>query len=107
MARALIQVPPSVRRGDSVEVRTLIAHPMETGHRVGADGRPVARDIVRRLACRLDGELVFRAEFFPAIAANPYCAFHVLATHSGTLTVRWEGDNGFAQTESIPLVVAG
>ncbi len=107
MARALIQIPPSVRKGDSVEVRTLIAHPMETGHRVGADGRPVPRDIVRRLSCRLDGELVFRAEFFPAIAANPYCTFHVLASRSGTLTVSWEGDNGFAQTERAALAVLG
>lgn len=106
MARALVQIPPTVRKGDSVEVRTLIAHPMETGYRVGADGKPIARDILRRLNCRLDGELVFRAEFHPAIAANPYCAFHVLASATGTLTVSWEGDNGFAQTESVVLSVA-
>ena len=107
MARALIRILPSVRKGDSVEVRTLIAHPMETGYRVGADGKPVARDILRRLSCRLDGELVFRAEFFPAIAANPYCTFHVLASRSGTLTVSWEGDNGFAHTERVALEVVG
>ncbi len=71
MARTLIHVPRSVRRGEAFEVRTTIAHPMETGYRPDEAGRVVPRDIVRRLSCTLDGEPVFSAELFPAIAANP------------------------------------
>jgi sulfur-oxidizing protein SoxZ len=106
MARALITVPATAKRGEVVEVRTLIAHPMETGFRVGADGQRVPRDILRRLTCRYNGELVFSAELFAAIAANPYVAFHVAAVASGTLSLTWEGDAGFAQTESVAIVVA-
>ena len=58
---------------------------METGYRVDADGRVLPRDIVRRFECRYDGELVFGADLFPAIAANPYLAFSALAVDSGTL----------------------
>jgi sulfur-oxidizing protein SoxZ len=105
MARALIDVPKSPRRGEIIEIRTLIAHPMETGYRAGGDGRKLPRDIVRRFSCRYDGELVFSAEFFPAVAANPYCAFHTVATASGTLTFTWEGDNGFTQTEAVAITV--
>jgi len=105
MARARIEVPASARRGEVIEVRTLIAHPMETGYRNGADGQRLPRDILRRLSCRYNGELVFSAELFPAIAANPYLAFHLLATESGTLAFTWEGDHGFAQTESVPISV--
>jgi sulfur-oxidizing protein SoxZ len=107
MARTLINVPASARRGEVIEIRTLIAHPMETGYRPGADGRVLPRDIIRRFACRYNGELVFSAELFPAIAANPYLAFHTVATESGTLSFTWEGDRGFTQTETVALAVTG
>jgi sulfur-oxidizing protein SoxZ len=106
MARTLIHVPATARKGDMVEVRTLIAHPMETGYRAGADGRTLPRDIIRRFSCRYNNELVFSADLYPAISANPYLAFQVVADASGTLTFTWEGDNGFAQTESAKITVS-
>jgi hypothetical protein len=57
------------------------------------------RDILRRFTCRYNGETVFSAELFPAIAANPYLVSTLLATESGTLEFEWQGDNGFAQVE--------
>jgi sulfur-oxidizing protein SoxZ len=105
MARTLIHVPASVLRGEVIEIRTLIAHPMETGFRVGADGQRVPRDLLRRLACRYNGELVFSAELHAAVAANPYVAFHLVAGDGGTLIFTWEGDQGFAQTETVPISV--
>ena len=85
--------------------RTLIAHPMETGQRSDGRGGLVARDIIRRLECRYDGAQVFAADLHPAIAANPLVAFSTVATVSGTISVTWSGDNGFTQTESVPLGV--
>jgi len=105
MARTLIQVPASARKGEVIEVRVTIAHPMETGYRPGADGRVLPRDIIRRFTCRYDGEVVFAADLFPAISANPYLSFHLLAAESGTLEFEWQGDNGFAQTERRTLQV--
>ena len=106
MARTLIQAPASARKGETIEVRVTIAHPMETGYRPGADGRVLPRDIIRRFTCRYNGEVVFAAELAPAIAANPYIAFHVRAEASGTLEFEWQGDNGFAQVEQRALQVA-
>ena len=54
MARTLIHIPPQIRRGDVFEVRTTIAHPMETGYRVNDSGQVAPRDIIRRLSCQLD-----------------------------------------------------
>jgi sulfur-oxidizing protein SoxZ len=105
MARALINVPASARRGEVIEIRTLIGHPMETGYRPGAEGNVLPRNIIRRFTCRYNGEPVFSAELFPAIAANPYFAFHTVATDSGTLSFTWEGDNGFVQTETVAITV--
>jgi sulfur-oxidizing protein SoxZ len=106
MARTLIHAPTTARKGEVVEIRTLIAHAMETGYRAGADGRTLPRDIIRRFACRYNGELVFSTDLYPAISANLYLAFSIVADASGSLTFTWEGDNGFAQTESTTITVS-
>jgi sulfur-oxidizing protein SoxZ len=105
MARALVTMPTTAKRGDIIEIRTLIAHPMETGYRPGADGAILPRNLIRRFSCHYDEVLVFSAELFPAVAANPFISFFTVATASGTLRFSWEGDNGFAQTESVSLTV--
>ena len=104
--RALLRVPASVRAGEVFEVRVLLQHPMETGFRPGADGRVITRNIIQRLEARFEGEVVFAAELFPAIAANPYVAFPLRATRSSTLTLRIEGDQGLAQRETAVITVA-
>jgi sulfur-oxidizing protein SoxZ len=106
VARALINMPVSAARGEVVEIRALIAHPMETGFRPGADGKVLPRDIIRRFTCRYNGETVFTAELHPALSANPYLAFYTRATDTGTLEFEWQGDNGFAQVERRELLVA-
>ncbi|MGZ5183800.1 MAG: thiosulfate oxidation carrier complex protein SoxZ [Caldimonas sp.] len=105
MARTLINTPAAAKRGDIIEIRTLIAHVMESGYRTGPDGKRLPRDIIRRFSCRYGDEVVFSAELYPAIAANPYVAFNVVASDSGPLVFMWEGDNGFTQTETRTITV--
>jgi sulfur-oxidizing protein SoxZ len=106
MARTLINAPKTAKRGDVIEIRATIGHPMETGFRPDESGKILPRNIIKKFSCRYNGELVFSAEMFSAVSANPYLAFHTLATESGTLALTWEGDNGFSQTENITLTVA-
>ena len=105
MARALIHVPKSARRGEIVEFRALIAHPMETGFRVGLNGQLLPRDIITTFTCAQGDEILFRAEFSPAISANPFVSFMVVATEPGTITFHWIGDNGFEATETAEFTV--
>jgi sulfur-oxidizing protein SoxZ len=105
LARALINVPKSAKRGDVVEIRTMISHPMETGYRPDESGALRPRDILRKLVVSFEGEEIFRAELFPAMAANPFIAFTTVASKSGTLTFSWTGDNGFTQTETASIIV--
>lgn len=105
MALTLIKVPPTARRGEVIEIHTTIGHPMETGYRPGADGKILPRNIIQRFTCHYNDELVFSAELFSAIAANPYIAFHTVATASGTLRFTWEGDHGFRHTQDLALQV--
>lgn len=104
--RTLINMPKTAQRGEVIEIRVTIGHPMETGYRPGADGKRLPRDVIQRFSCRYDGDTVFAADLYPAISANPYIAFHTVATQSGMLEFRWEGDNGFAHTERVAISVA-
>ena len=105
-ARVLVNVPTAAKRGEVVEIKALIAHPMETGYRVGAEGQMLPRDIITRFSCAYAGVEVFSADLYPALTANPYLAFTTLATETGDLVFTWEGDNGFHQTHTARLTVA-
>lgn len=104
--RAVITLPAAVKAGEPFEVRATVAHAMETGYRTGDDGARLPRDLVRRFECRLDGELVFAADLFAAVSANPYLAFWLRASRSGELTFSWRGDRGFEHRETRRLDVA-
>jgi sulfur-oxidizing protein SoxZ len=105
MASALINVPKKARRGDVIEIKTLMSHIMETGFRHTSAGDLVPRDIITSFVCRYNGAEVFRADFFPAIAANPYVSFFTVAKDSGKFEFEWIGDNGFAETASAAITV--
>jgi sulfur-oxidizing protein SoxZ len=105
MASALINVPPKAKRGEIIEIKTLMSHIMETGFRHTADGKVVPRDIVTGFTCRFNGVEIFRADMFPAIAANPFITFFTVATESGKFDFEWIGDKGFSETASAAITV--
>ena len=105
MASALINVPARAKRGDIIEIKTLMSHIMETGYRHTATGQLVPRDIITSFTCRYNGAEIFRADLFPAIAANPFISFFTVATESGKLEFEWIGDRGFTETASASISV--
>jgi sulfur-oxidizing protein SoxZ len=105
MASALINVPAKAKRGEIIEIKTLMSHVMETGYRRTATGDVVPRDIITSFACRYNGAEIFRADLFPAIAANPFITFFTTATESGKFDFEWIGDNGFSETASASIIV--
>jgi len=105
MASALVHVPATAKRGEIIQIKTLISHVMETGYRRTSLGAVMPRDILRLFVCTYNGEEVFRVEIHPAISANPFFSFTTVATESGTLAFTWTGDNGFSATESVAIGV--
>ena len=105
MASALINVPKKAKRGEIIEIKTLMSHIMETGYRRTATGEIIPRDIITSFACRYNGVEIFRADLFPAIAANPFMTFFTVATESGKFDFEWVGDRGFSETASASILV--
>jgi sulfur-oxidizing protein SoxZ len=105
MPSALINAPRKAKRGDIIEIKTLMSHIMETGFRHLASGELVPRDIITSFTCRYNGVEIFRADLFPAISANPFITFFTTATESGTFEFNWIGDRGFSENASASIIV--
>ena len=103
---ARINIPAKVARNEPFEVRLQIRHPMETGYRTDDTGKAIARNVVRSVTCRYNGDLVFAAQLSSGIAANPYLRFFVTARASGELQFEWVDDAGVRIGERAPVVVA-
>jgi len=105
LAKALIRMPARAKKGEVIEIKILISHPMETGYRRDAMGQPIPRHIINRFVCRYNGEVVFQAELFPAIAANPFLSFFTVATDSGEVLLEWTDEHGSTESETVRLTV--
>ncbi len=105
MARVLINMPKQAQKGQVIDIRILISHPMESGQRRTDSGQIIPRKIINKFVCTWNGEEVLTADFFPAIAANPFLAFSAVAEASGIVAMTWVDDDGSVQTELVEITV--
>ena len=105
MTNVLINAPKTAKKGDIVELKALILHPMETGFRPGTNGSIIPRNIIEQFVATWNGKEIFRMAFSPAIAANPFVSFFAVASESGKVVFRWTGDENFAVEESVAIDV--
>jgi sulfur-oxidizing protein SoxZ len=104
---ARIQVPAKATRGEVIEIRIAVQHPMETGFRFDDGGHAIPKNVVNKLVCRYNGVEIFRAEMGSGIAANPFLDFFTIAEASGELVFDWIDDRGQTGTERVALTVTG
>ncbi len=94
MSTPRIRLPASARIGDTVEIRTLIDHPMETGLRRDERGQPIARNMLIRFEARANGEQVFAADLANGASANPTLTFNLRATGEMSIETVWIAESG-------------
>jgi sulfur-oxidizing protein SoxZ len=105
MARALVNIPKQAKKGDIIDIKVLISHPMESGQRHADSGAVIPRKIINRFVCAWNGVEVVSIDLFPAIAANPFLSFFAIAEESGTISLSWVDDDGTVQTELVSVTV--
>jgi sulfur-oxidizing protein SoxZ len=102
---ARVQVPQEVKRGEAIEIRIAIQHPMETGFRFDLMGRAVPKNVINSLVARYNGAEIFRAELGSGVAANPFLQFYTLAETSGEIEFAWVDDAGVSGSERAAISV--
>ena len=100
-----VKVPKTAAAGETVEIKTLISHTMESGQRKDKEGNTIPRKIINRFSCSFNGKEVFACDMEPAIAANPYMQFSVKVPESGTFEFRWDEDGGEVYTTTSDISV--
>ncbi|MDC3024209.1 thiosulfate oxidation carrier complex protein SoxZ [Alphaproteobacteria bacterium] len=82
-----------VKVGELVKVKTLAEHEMESGvRRDEKTGVIYPRMIIYKVTARYNGKIIFKANWFSGVSANPYLAFYFKAVKSGLIEVEWEDD---------------
>lgn len=102
---ARVQLPRAAKRGEVIEVRIAIQHPMETGFRYDNVGRAIPKNVINTLVARYNGVDIFRAEMGSGIAANPYLQFYTVAEVSGEVEFAWVDDAGNRGVERAAITV--
>ncbi len=89
-----VRVPAIAKKGEIIEIKTLISHEMESGQRKDSAGKLVPRKIINLFEARFNGKLVFSAEWHPSVSANPYQSFFARIDEGGTFDFAWTDDDG-------------
>ncbi|AUJ63377.1 thiosulfate oxidation carrier complex protein SoxZ [Aestuarium zhoushanense] len=101
-----VRVPRDAAAGESIVIKTLISHPMESGQRKDGDGNLIPRSIINRFTCEFNGQSVIDVTLEPAISTNPYFEFQSLVPESGTFTFTWYDDDGSVYTDTKDIAVS-
>jgi len=90
--------------GDVVDVRVLMAHPMETGQRKDTSGNVIPMHFIQTITAQINGKTVFQAETSQAIARNPVFGFKVKGAKAGDkLTITWTDNKGDKRTDEATI----
>jgi sulfur-oxidizing protein SoxZ len=103
--RPRIKLPIQARRGEIIEIKTLVSHPMENGLRRDQNGATIPRKIINKFTCAFNGREVFACDLETAIAANPYLQFYAKVEESGTFRFSWTDDDGSTFTAEQAITV--
>lgn len=102
-----VKLPKSVKKGQVVQIKTLIPHKMETGRRKNKKtGKKIPQHIINKVEATFNGKPVITADFHAAISANPYFAFHARINESGTFKFVWTDDKGKSISTSRKVTAA-
>ncbi len=93
-AKPRIKLPEMMKTGETIEVKALVRHAMERGHRKDAQGKTIPRNIIHTFTADLDGNRIFDAEFGTGVAANPFMSFYMRVSQPGRLKLTWIDDTG-------------
>jgi sulfur-oxidizing protein SoxZ len=101
-----VKLPKDAKKGEVIQIKTLIAHVMETGLRKDQAGNTIPRKIINKFTCEFNGKPVFSVDIEPAVAANPYLQFAAKVEESGTFKFTWVDDDGTVTTAEEKITVS-
>ena len=103
--RPRVKVPKSASAGETITLKTLISHPMESGQRKDSSGNVIPRSIINRFTCEFNGQMVVDVAMEPVISTNPYFEFEATVPEAGDFKFTWYDDDGDVYEETKPVAI--
>ena len=101
-----VKVPKTASAGDTVTIKSLISHKMESGLRKDKEGNIIPRSIINRFTCDFNGANVLDMQLEPSISTNPYIQFEAKVDASGDFAFTWYDDDGDVYEASKTITVS-
>ena len=94
-------------KGDYVEVKVLMSHPMDTGRKKADDGELIPAHFVQLVTATLNGRTVLEAQWGTGVSKNPYLTFRLKNAKVGdVVAVIWHDNLGASATQDITVTQA-
>ena len=91
-------------QGDTVEVRVLMQHEMETGQRKDAQGKVIPAWFIQDVTATWNGKTVLAAQWGPAVAKNPFLSFKFKGGAKGDkVVITWVDNRGEKRTDEATI----
>lgn len=91
-------------KGDYVEVKVLISHPMDTGRKKADNGELIPAHFIQLLTATLNGKPVLETQWGTGISKNPYLTFRVKGAKLGDVfAVTWHDNFGASASQQIAV----
>ena len=101
-----VKVPKSASAGETITIKTLISHPMESGQRKDKEGNIIPRSIINRFVAEFNGQNIIDVTLEPAISTNPYFQFEAVVPEAGEFKFTWYDDDGSVYEETKQITVS-
>ena len=100
-----MKIKAVAQSNNTVSVKMLMQHVMETGRRKDETGKIVPGHYITELTAQHKGEIVFHAELGPGISKDPYLSFQFTGGLVGeTITISWIDNKG--ETEKAESIIS-
>lgn len=100
---ARILVPTTIRRGDVIDVRALIEHPMDTGLFRDADGNPIPAHFINDVTVTYGGDVVAHFVWSSGVSRDPFVEFSLRADREAPLKFTWRDNTGAVFEQAVDV----
>ena len=102
MAKSTIKLRTK-KKGDLIQVKSLITHPMHTGLRRTKKGDKIPAHYITEIMVEANGEAVMTANWTGSVSKNPFISFSYAGEKGDTVKLSWKDNTG--KSDSLEKIV--
>jgi len=82
-------------KGDKVNVKAIVSHPMETGRRKDKKtGATIAAHYINKVVVSANGKTLLTADWTGTVSKNPYLSFNYAGKSGDKVKISWKDNQG-------------